>query len=445
MAQESIQNEIMYLSDGAYANFVTGFGNASMDKDEHTHVKCGVTTPNYSALAAQYVKDGIVKRIARDPAVKSLKAPIVINDDKNDETFKALSRLGFFRACRNAGTWANLFGGSIVVSIFEGDGDAKLEEPVGDNAKVVGYRVYTPGRINLTESDLGSDPESKWYGKVEKFPVQVRNGKILNIHASRCHVFHGIEAPDILDTDLNTYIFGCSLVDMANVGLKKLPPAFGSISNMLQENGLSVFGLNGFSQMLAMEGGVAKARERMNLIKLGISSMRGVVQDKEDTFDMKSHSMSDIPESVKMLMAYVSALVGRPVSTLFGNMVSGLSSTNEGDIRQENDYMEQWRQDTLYEPMVEMLTEFRTRNEGKTGIQDFTFGEVWQSTEAEKADVFEKKVNSCKSLYEMGSITPKETRKNLILKGGTSEISVDTEIPDGTQTPPAPTPPTSEE
>ena len=50
---------------------------------------------------------------------------------------------------------------------------------------------------------------------------------------------------------------------------------------MLQENGLSVFGLNGFSAMLAMEGGVAKARERMNLIKLGISSMRGVVQDKE--------------------------------------------------------------------------------------------------------------------------------------------------------------------
>ena len=126
-------------------------------------------------------------------------------------------------------------------------------------------------------------------------------------------------------------------------------------------------------------------------------------------------------------------------------MVSGLSSTNEGDIRQENDYMEQWRQDTLYEPMVEMLTEFRTRNEGKTGIQDFTFGEVWQSTEAEKADVFEKKVQSCKSLYEMGSITPKETRKNLILKGGTSEISVDTEIPDGTQTPPVPTPPTGEE
>ena len=124
--QHDTQADLYYLSDGAYANFVTGLGNPRMDKDEHTHVNCGVTAPNYNALPAQYVKDGIVKRIARDPAVKSLKAPIVINDDKNDETFKALSRLGFFRACRNAGTWANLLGGSIVVSIFEGDGDANL-------------------------------------------------------------------------------------------------------------------------------------------------------------------------------------------------------------------------------------------------------------------------------------------------------------------------------
>lgn len=431
MAEKSTSKDLYYLSDGAYRNFVTGLGDASMDKDESTRVVCGVPVTNYDSLAAQYVKDGIVKRIARDPAVKSLKAPIVIADDKDDKTFKALSKIGFFKACRNAGTWANLFGGALVVSIFEGDGDADLEQPAGAKSKVVGYRVYTPGRIDITESCICSDPESEWFGKVEKFPVQVRNGHTLTIHASRCHVFHGIEAPDVLDSDLKTYVFGSSLVDMANVGLKKLPPAFGSISNMLQGNGLSIFSLSNFSQTLNMQGGYEKVRERMSLTKLGMSTMRAVFMDKEDSFEMKSHSMSDIPESIKMLMAYVSALIGRPVSTLFGNMVSGLSSTNEGDIRQENDYMEQWRQDCLYEPMVEMLTEFRNRNENRPGDHDFTFGEVWQSTEAEKADIFDKKVNSCKTLYEMGSITPKETRKNLILNGGTSEITVITEAPDG--------------
>ena len=436
MAKKSTNKDLYYLSDGAYLNFMTGLGNPESDKDEHTRIVCGISMPNYDALAAQYVKDGIVKRIARDPAVKSLKAPIVIQDDKEDRTYKALSKIGFFKACRNAGTWANLFGGALVVSIFEGDGEANLEEPVGDKAKVVGYRVYTPGRINLTESDICSDTESKWYGKIERFPVQVRNGNILKIHASRCHVFHGVEVPDLFDSDLNAYVFGCSLVDMANIGLKKLPPAFGAVSNMLQENGLSIFSLKDFSSMLATKDGQQKVRERMSIVKLGMSSMRAVFQDKEDTFEMKSHSMSDIPESVKMLMAYVSALIGRPVSTLFGNMVSGLSSTNEGDIRQENDYMEQWRQDTLYEPMVEMLTEFRNRNEGKPGDHDFAFGEVWQSSEAEKAELFEKKVNSCKTLYEMGSMTPKEARKNLILNGGTSEITVSTETPDGAQTAP---------
>ena len=63
--QHDTQADLYYLSDGAYANFVTGLGNPRMDKDEHTHVVCGITTPNYEALAAQFVKDGVVKQIAR--------------------------------------------------------------------------------------------------------------------------------------------------------------------------------------------------------------------------------------------------------------------------------------------------------------------------------------------------------------------------------------------
>ena len=414
----------MFETDGAYANLVTGLGDARMDKDEHTRILAGVFRPNYDLLAAQYVKDGVVKNIAKGPAVKALKNPIVINDDKDDATFKALSRLGFFKACRLAGTWSRLFGGAIVVSVFDGDGTADLSKEVGSKAKVAGYRVYTPGRINLTESDISDDPKSRWFGKVEIFPVVLRNGKTMNIHASRCHVFRGVETPDLLDSDIETYVFGASEVEMANIGLKKLPGAFGAISNMLQENGLSVFSLNGFSAMLAAEDGEQKVRTRMSLTKLGMSTMRAVFLDKEDSFEMKSHSMSDVPESIKMLMAYTSALTGIPVSILFGNMVSGLSSTNDGDIRQYNDLVEQWRTECLYEPMVEMISEYRIRNEGKKGTQDFQFGPLDQPTSKEKAELMKDKSDFCRTLYDMGAMTPKEIRENLVLNGGTSEVSV---------------------
>lgn len=426
----------VFQNDGAYYNFVTGMGAKSSDKDEHTRIVAGMQLPNWDALAAQYVKDGIVRRLARGPAVKALKSPIVINDDKEDKTFDALSMpdLDFFRTCRDAGTWARLFGGALVVTLFDGDGDAKLSEPVGKTEKVVGYRVYTPGRINLSESNICEDPTSKYYGKVEVFPIQTRNGKILDVHASRCHIFRGITVPDILDSDTTSYIFGCSEVDAANIGLKKLPGAFASISNMLQENGLSIFGIDGLASMLATKDGMSKVRDRMNVVKLGMSGLHAVFQDKNDTFDMKSHSMSDVPESLKMLMAYVSALTEIPVSILFGNMVSGLSSTNDGDIRQYNDMVSQWRTDCLYAPMVEMLTEYRNRNENKDGICTFQWGELSESTEMEKADLFEKKVSSAKSLYEMGSMTSKEARENLLVNGGTSEMTVKSaDIPAGPQ------------
>lgn len=422
----------LFQTDGAYYNLVTGLGTKSADKDEHTRVIGGIQLPDWHVLGAQYLKDGIVRRLANGPAVKALKNPIVLPDDKEDKIYNALAlpTFDFFGTCIEAGTWARLFGGALVVSLFENDGDGDLSKEPGKSDKVVGYRIYTPGRVMLTDRSIQNDTTSKWFGKVEVFTVQNRNGSTTDVHASRCHLFRGIKVPDILDSDIHTYVFGASEVDAANIGLKKLPGAFGAISNMLQENGLTIFGIDGLASMLATEGGIQKVRERMNVVKLGMGSMHAVFQDKNDTFDMKSHSMSDVPESVKMLMAYVSALTNIPVSILFGNMVSGLSSTNEGDIRQYNDMVSQWRNACLYAPMVEMLTEYMNRNEGRSGPQSFQWGEISESTEMEKADLFEKKVNSCKTLFDIGAMSPKEIRSNLIVNGGTSEITVKTvEIP----------------
>ena len=409
--------------DGAYENFVTGMGTMGADKDEHTHVRIGITRPRYSELSSQYAKDGIVRRIAQMPAVKALKTPITINDDPEGETFKSLSKLGMFDAVRKAGTWSRLHGGAIVVTIYDNDGD-DLSVPPRKSAKVSGYRVYSVSELQLVESSLVSDVSSDYYGKVEKWPVKLRNGRIIEIHDSRVTMFKGVQIPQETDTDIDTYLFGISEVEAANNGILKLAPTFGGISNMLQENGIGVFSLANFSSMLASQGGYDKARNRMSLIKLGMSTMRAVVQDKDDHFEMKSHSMADVPESVKMLMAYVSSLTGMPVSILFGNMVSGLSSTNDGDIRQMNDLVEQWREDCLYVPMCKMLSEYRNRNEGKAGDHDFQFGSVTQMTEKEKADLRNANVDAAQKLYNMGCFSAKEIRENILVNGGQFDLTV---------------------
>lgn len=420
-----------FFTDGAYANLVTGLGNACMDKDENLRVRFNSIRPHYEELAMQYVQDGIVRRIVKDPVNKALKNPIIINDDGDDETYKELSRLGFFNAIRKAGAWSRLFGGALLITVYENDGQSDLSKPINKADRIIGYRVYSPGRLILTENELSDDPKSELFGKVEIFPLQLRSGKILNIHGSRVQIFKGEEVPDIIDNEIEAYIFGASEIDMANSGIKKLPPAFSGISNMLQENGLAVFGLNGLTGMLSQPDGVKKVRERMSLVKIGMSTMRAVFQDKEDTFEMKSHSMGDIPESIKMLMAYCAALTGFPVSVLFGNMVSGLSSTNEGDIRQYNDLCEQWRQDHLYEPMCKLITDFRNRNENKSGVHDFQFGELSQQTAQEEAELRCKNGDFCKSMFELGAMTPKEVRENLIVNGGTNKISVkSTDVPE---------------
>lgn len=198
----------MFENDGAYANLVTGLGNASMDKDESTVIKQDYFRPNYESLAAQYAKDGIVKRLARDPVIRSLKNPIVIPDDKEDKTFKALSKIGFFKAVGKAGTWTRLYGGALLAEVYEHDGKADLSKPAPATDKIVEYRVFSPSRVILAENARNGDKNSQYYGKIEVFPVQQRNGTILHLHESRCHVFRGLEVPDELDSDINAYVLG---------------------------------------------------------------------------------------------------------------------------------------------------------------------------------------------------------------------------------------------
>lgn len=417
-------SNLHFENDGAYENLVTGMGTEAADKDMHTRVIIGEQILDYEALASQYVKDGLTRRLAEEPVNKALKNPIIINGDDGDKTYKALSKKGFFRVVRKVGTWTRLFGGALVVTVYDSDGVnvKQLKQAPPKEAKVAGWRIYSPAKVSFT-TDLY---DSKIIGGFRGYNVQFANGSINEIHHSRCTIFKGPDIPDVLECgNAATMIFGASEVEMANAGLLKIPSAYTALSNMMQETGVGTLSMAGLTSTLAdPNGGIDKVRKRLQLMKLSMSSLRMMLLDKEDAYANTNHQTSELPESVKSLMAYVSALTGIPVSILFGNMVSGLSSTNEGDIRQFESMVEEWRNAHLYEPMVRLITDYINRNEGIAGEHDFQFGDISQPTAHEKAQLKNELGNFVKTLYDMGAITPQEARENLIVNGGTTEISV---------------------
>lgn len=418
--------------DGAWVNAVTGMGTA-VDKDSYTRVAGGSYRPNHRELAAAYATDGIVRRLARIPAEKALKEPVTINGDDDGSLYDMLAEAGLFEVLMDAGSLARLHGGAAVATVYSGDGESpgKLMQPPGRREEVAGWRVYSPYEAELTESDFDRDPGSPRFGQPSVYPVRLRDGTVLRLHWSRVTALHGPAVPGAVDCDACAAFYGASEVLPAMDALARLPGAMAAASNLMQRNGTMVFKMAGLGQVEQLEDGARVIHGRMTDIAARMGSMRAVLLDATDGFESVTTSLAGIPDVLKQLYAYVSAVTGIPVSVLFGDTVTGLSSTNEGDLRQMDELVERWRQACLYRPACALVTDYANRNARRTGAFTFQFGPVSQSTEREKAEMLERRANAMRTLYDIGAVTAAEVRENLLVDGGNADLSVSGAVPDG--------------
>ena len=402
-------------NDGAYQNVITGMGT-NLDSSSHDRVKKGIDVEDDSELASLYSRDALVKAITDKVPEAVFNNPISIIGDDDGKMYKDLSKMNFFSSIVKALKYARLYNGSIIVTLYEGDDD--LENPVRTLGKVTGYRVYSSGRLMMDDSDWVKDKESPYFGSVEYYRFIKKDGTTQPIHASRVAIVKGELLPDSEDVTVKQEIFGLSLINMIKDGSKLFGTSISSIGNMLKENGVSVFGFEGFWQKLMTKGGEESIRKRMGLLKSQMSAFRGIIQDRNDTVAQINHNFTGIPEIMRIVMAYVSSSSQIPVSILFGNMITGLSSTNEGDIRVFNELVEKTREDKLYDVMCELISDFAKRNLGLKKDIEFEWGAVGQMTETEKTTSLVTIVDIAVKLFSMeGVVEIEDIKAFLKLKG----------------------------
>lgn len=403
------------INDGAYLNVLTGMGT-SLDSSTYDRVKKGIDVEDDSELASLYSRDALVKAIVDKVPEAVFNNPISIVDDDDGKMYKELSKMNFFSSIVTALKYSRLYNGSIIVTLYEGDDD--LEKPVRASGKVTGYRVYSSGRLMMDDSDWVTEKESPYFGSVEYYRFIKKNGVIQRIHSSRVKIVKGELLPDSEDGTVKQEVFGLSLINLIKDSSKVFGTSISSIGNMLKENGVSVFGFDGFWQRLMMKGGEESIRKRMGLLKSQMSSFRGIIQDRNDTFAQINHNFAGIPEVMRIVMAYVSSSSQIPVSILFGNMITGLSSTNEGDIRVFNELVEKTRENKLYNVMCELISDFAKRNLGLKKDLEFEWGAVGQMTETEKTTSLNTIVDIAVKLFSMEGVVEIEDIKAFLKLNG---------------------------
>lgn len=403
------------IKDGAYQNVITGMGT-SLDASTHDRVKIGIDVEDDSELASLYSRDALVKAIVDKVPEAVFNNPISIVDDDDGKIYKELSRMNFFSSIVTALKYARLYNGSIIVTLYEGDDD--LEKPVRALGRVSGYRVYSSGRLVMDDSDWVKEKENPYFGSVEYYRFIKKDKTEQKIHSSRISVIKGELFPDSETGTVKQEVFGLSLINLIKDGSKLFGTSISSIGNMLKENGVSVFGFDGFWQRLMISGGEESIRKRMGLLKSQMSAFRGIIQDRNDTFAQINHNFAGIPEIMRIVMAYVSSCSQIPVSILFGNMITGLSSTNEGDIRVFNELVEKTRENKLYDVMCKLISDFAKRNLGFKKELEFEWGAVGQMTETEKTAALNSIVDIATKLFSMeGVVDIEDIKAFLKLKG----------------------------
>lgn len=408
------------LNDGAYTNLITGLGTLSMDKASATKASC-YREGNLSELARMKVSDGIADRIVSSIPETALKQEITIIGDKGGEILTAMTKAGMIEAMQTAGEYQRLTGGALIVTEYDDVSSAKdLEKPVSDAAKILNYRVYSSGRVNLNAGDfVGDDPQI--------FRVVRRDGAEVIVHPSRCVVIHGKALPDVLDFGgTRESFFGSSALKTCETSLKNLASVVGAITNMAVETGTTVFNLDGLNEMLSRpDCGIKDVQNLMSMVKLSMNSMRAVFAGANDNFSILSHNFGGLPEIMQKLMNQVSADSGIPASILFGQTATGLSQTNTGDLKAYGELVESWRNRYLFRPMTSLIKDYALRMFGRSDVSEFAWGQVSVMSTEELLNAKKLQADTLEKYFTMGVLSNEEIRNSVFLNGHSFEVSVE--------------------
>ncbi|SHK27027.1 phage-related protein, HI1409 family [Fibrobacter sp. UWOV1] len=419
------------FKDGAYLNSITGLGMLKNDKTTHTKVNPANSVQNDIELANLYLQDGLATTIADAFPEHALADDIKIIGDETGDILKDLDDKGFTEAVIEAGTMARLFGGAAILTLY--DGNTQFYRPPRPNEKVVGYKVYSAADFSLSNNDYVNDKTSPFYNEIELFKLNLENGNQPKIHVSRLTIFRNKKAPrNLKNLSFNQRFFGCSSVKEVDDSLKDLGSSMGGVSNMMSENGLKIFSLSGLTQMLSRpDSGVKSVQERMSVVNMALSAYHSLFQDKDDSFNMVSHNFTGIPEIVRLMMVMVCARSKIPMSILFGQTITGLAGTNEGDLKTFYGDVNRWRRKVLYRNMCKLITDFCKRNLGTSDLKEFSFAPLGALSGKEYVDAKFIQAQTCEKFFNMGAMTNTEIRKCALENGGTFELSVQGDLPEG--------------
>lgn len=394
--------------DGAYENAFLGVGNRT-DRSAYTRAAATVKL-GQQELERLYESGGLARRIIDLPAREMVRAGFEIEGVEDDkEVMTALENIGTMAAIGEALTWANLFGGSIIVMIIRDGGE--LADPVNLErvTEIEALRVYD--RHSATRFKTYNDPNDKRFGKTEIWNISPPLGTPYKVHETRCLTFDGALVPPRVREENDGW--GGSVMQHTVDTLTRFEMSHYWTNALLERAQQAVHGIPELTNLLRNPDGEALVKKRIALVDMARSINNTVVIDSSETYELKATPLSGVADLIDRFSLALSAVTGIPESLLFGRQKAGLSNSNNGDLENWYASIAQKQNLVLLTPLDRLVTIQLYALGLYTDEYLIKFCPLSVPSEKETAETRKLKAETAKIYVDMQALDPSEVRKEL--------------------------------
>jgi uncharacterized protein len=403
----------------SWSNVLTGLGNENKDHAVHTAFQHRPDRP-HTEIEALYEQDGLFAEIIDAYPEDAIRAWISITaqDDKSGkfgaEAIESLDTLKARDVFQDWLTQGQLYGGALL--IYGADDGQSPTVPL---------RVETVRKVThlsvLTRHDVGSvqfdnNPLSPTFGDRTSFTLQ--NGMV--VHASRCAVINGAVSSKRRLIERGGW--GVPFAERVWESLRRYGSLWGYVENMFKDVVQGVMGIKDANSILLADDGAQILMRRLAAVNMISSAMNAIVHDADDEkFERRSMNWAGLDTPLLRCMDDVAAKSRIPLSRLFGQAPTGLSTDDESGTRNYYNRVASYQRRRLRDPLQRLIDMLMASGQlRKVAKYTLSFNPLEEMTDAEKATINKTKAETAQLRITSYVISEKEAR---------SELAADPECP----------------
>lgn len=393
----------------------------------------------YGELNNIYGGDGFGKRIIDVFANEMVREWIRIDGDPDNSLLKYMEKMRTKKHIGDSLKWARLYGASIVIMLIDDGGT--LEDPVNIKSikAIDSLRVVDRTQLSIQlPTDYYTDPTKSNYGDPKIYnvsPTRYANNNQVNalisykVHESRVLRFDGEIMPPTLMVENSS--FGIPVLEPIYNYLRNTAQTYEYSAEIIHEFVTSVIGIKNLSNILAAPDGVAKIKNRAELIAYCKSVINGVIVDADnESYTKQSTTLSGLPDMIDKFGLALSAVTGIPFMILMGESPGGLNANSDNTIRAWYDSISNEQEEVLKIQLDKLLSYILAASDNPLKGKNFDdinikFNDLWQYDEPTTIDMRNKQAQSDQIYVQNGIVMPEEIAKS---RFGGDQYSFETQI-----------------